>query len=737
MTYNRGKGCETVGRKLLIGVVCEKAYAENVSGVIKGIIAQAFRINCDIVVLSALQSESEKESRYIDSEMDVFKLMLTDRFDGFLYISRSFGSEKRRSQTEQLLMRTGRPVMIAGGHEHNIFENTIQNERHPFERITDHLIDVHGCRVIYFMSGAKGDPACEDRISGFCDSMKRHGLYYDRNSFINIDAHSFPVSRFVDSIVSGKLARPDAVVCSDNTIAASLIDCLCSEGINVPEDIAVTGFDCTGDETLPFCNITSWRKDDFQLGADSLRKLYRMITGNSASRITDKGGGFHIGASCGCRTFGRAGFGTDRRKIVTDRFNGILSDSPIAAEYLDEKDIEDALIGFCGYARYIYRFHSFDICLTSDYMQSVGKGSRSELQIGHRSDMIRYMSVLSSGEIICCEQKFKARDILPVLKENDRRPTALFVNLLRNRNGEYGYTALSFGKNCESLSAGYSRFIYELSIILERFGNMPYHNLMGETGTGTFSLFPPLYIFEKSRRRNADIIVTVEIRSIRRLFLENESTDFRVMITEFEEILGKSLDISENCAIVTHGLYAVLTDRKPRAEQLYRELKSSNVISLLGRENCIAFSSAEIPDSGYSLADAVKMALLNDKSGYVIDGRVTPNPLYEKLCMLRERMQIYPQLDWSIETISRELGISKSYLQKYYRENFGMSIIDSLIHIRMDKAKKLLRETNLTVTAIAEKCGYSSYIHFTKQFRKAENTTPTNYRMKNRADVDI
>lgn len=83
-----------MGRKLLIGVVCEKAYAENVGNIIKGIIAQAFRINCDIVVLSALQSESEKESRYIDSEMDVFKLMLTDRFDGFLYISRSFGSEK-------------------------------------------------------------------------------------------------------------------------------------------------------------------------------------------------------------------------------------------------------------------------------------------------------------------------------------------------------------------------------------------------------------------------------------------------------------------------------------------------------------------------------------------------------------------------------------------------------------------------------------------------------------------
>ena len=140
-----------MGRKLLFGVVCEKAYDENVCGIIKGMIAQAFRINCDIAVLSTLQGESSKESRYTDSEMNLFKLVMSERFDGFLYISRSFDSEKRRTQTEQLLMRTGKPVMIAGGTEHNIFDNTAPNERRPFERITDHLIDVHGCRVIYFL----------------------------------------------------------------------------------------------------------------------------------------------------------------------------------------------------------------------------------------------------------------------------------------------------------------------------------------------------------------------------------------------------------------------------------------------------------------------------------------------------------------------------------------------------------------------------------------------------------
>ena len=121
----------------------------------------------------------------------------------------------------------------------------------------------------------------------------------------------------------------------------------------------------------------------------------------------------------------------------------------------------------------------------------------------------------------------------------------------------------------------------------------------------------------------------------------------------------------------------------------------------------------------------------------MIDGNVTPNPLYEKVCIIRERMRLAPQLDWNIGSISNELGISKSYLQKYYRSNFGVSIIDSLINMRIDMAKKLLRETDMTVTAIAGKCGYSSYIHFAKQFRKTVGYTPTGYRQQHRSEIEI
>ena len=77
---------------------------------------------------------------------------------------------------------------------------------------------------------------------------------------------------------------------------------------------------------------------------------------------------------------------------------------------------------------------------------------------------------------------------------------------------------------------------------------------------------------------------------------------------------------------------------------------------------------------------------------------------------------------------------NKSYLQKYYKNHFEISIIENIIRLRLDMAKHLLSETDMSITQIAEKCGYSSYIHFTKQFRKYEGTTPTEFR-KNEKNV--
>ena len=105
------------------------------------------------------------------------------------------------------------------------------------------------------------------------------------------------------------------------------------------------------------------------------------------------------------------------------------------------------------------------------------------------------------------------------------------------------------------------------------------------------------------------------------------------------------------------------------------------------------------------------------------------NPqLYNLLVPLREEMQQHPEKDWSIQVLCQHTHISRSYLQRMYKIYFNKSIFEELIDFRLQKAKELLRNTELSISNIAVQCGYRSYAHFANQFKAQEGVTPSAYR---------
>ena len=111
----------------------------------------------------------------------------------------------------------------------------------------------------------------------------------------------------------------------------------------------------------------------------------------------------------------------------------------------------------------------------------------------------------------------------------------------------------------------------------------------------------------------------------------------------------------------------------------------------------------------------------------------TENPqLYRQLDQMRQEMKKRPENDWSVTEFCRRTNVSRNYLQKMYRQYFGMNIPEELILFRLEKAKELLSTTNLTISRIAELCGYASYSHFAKQFKASEGVTLSEYREKAR-----
>ena len=82
----------------------------------------------------------------------------------------------------------------------------------------------------------------------------------------------------------------------------------------------------------------------------------------------------------------------------------------------------------------------------------------------------------------------------------------------------------------------------------------------------------------------------------------------------------------------------------------------------------------------------------------------------------------------TLDDIAAVAHLNKNYLVRQFKKTFGVSPISYLINIRMDYAKKLLVESDLSVKSIAVSCGYNDPSFFNTYFKKTFNVSPEAYR---------
>jgi len=89
-----------------------------------------------------------------------------------------------------------------------------------------------------------------------------------------------------------------------------------------------------------------------------------------------------------------------------------------------------------------------------------------------------------------------------------------------------------------------------------------------------------------------------------------------------------------------------------------------------------------------------------------------------------------PNEDFSVEDICREIGISRVQLYRKVKALIGYNVNDYISTVRLQKAKYLLADMQLTIADVAFKVGYSSQAYFSTVFKSKFNLTPTEYREK-------
>jgi len=78
--------------------------------------------------------------------------------------------------------------------------------------------------------------------------------------------------------------------------------------------------------------------------------------------------------------------------------------------------------------------------------------------------------------------------------------------------------------------------------------------------------------------------------------------------------------------------------------------------------------------------------------------------------------------------LAEQVHLNSEYLSRLFKKETGMMLKDYIVSEKMKAAKHLLLTTNLSVSIIASKVGYSNFSNFTQIFKKTEGVTPGEFR---------
>ncbi|MDO5565391.1 MAG: DNA-binding transcriptional regulator [Planctomycetia bacterium] len=103
---------------------------------------------------------------------------------------------------------------------------------------------------------------------------------------------------------------------------------------------------------------------------------------------------------------------------------------------------------------------------------------------------------------------------------------------------------------------------------------------------------------------------------------------------------------------------------------------------------------------------------------------ITERKVAQALGYFRDNVSRNP----TIREVAREVGLSRCSLNRLFVKNLGKTTKEEFTRVRMEWARELLRDTNMSIVEISRHIDYSSSVSFIRAFRSLFRSTPKEYR---------
>ncbi|HQU70697.1 MAG: LacI family DNA-binding transcriptional regulator [Calditrichaeota bacterium] len=228
------------------------------------------------------------------------EFMDSGRVDGVILMA----PKMMDSRLSQRLKQIRGPIVFLNSRPEieNCISFTIDNYQGATSMVR-HLIS-HGYERIAMIKGPEGNSDADERYQGYLDCMLDHGLRIDPSLVVEGD---FTIKGGYHGFMRlfGLPKPPRAIFAANDMMALGAYEAAKQTGINIPDDVALGGFDDIFLSKLLNPRLTTVHAPIVELGSKALRYLLQMISGEVESN-----GDYHeklstglvIGGSCGCES---------------------------------------------------------------------------------------------------------------------------------------------------------------------------------------------------------------------------------------------------------------------------------------------------------------------------------------------------------------------------------------------------------------------------------------------------
>ena len=261
-------------------VLVDSLDDEHELSVVQGALAAARELDARLVIVPGGPVDAPDPRLRVHNF--AFDLIGSGSVLGVLVLSSALGNEIGPAKLATWLERfEGTPVCCMGVPITGRVSVHVDNAG-GIRDVVAHLIEAHGKRNIGFIRGPAHSEESDVRLAAYREALTSRGLTPDVRWLAEGDYNRPSGAHAVRTILDQRrvsVQSLDAIVCANDYMALGALDELGRRGINVPEQIALSGFDDVDSAQASRPTLTTVRQPSTELGREGLKQLVRLASG--------------------------------------------------------------------------------------------------------------------------------------------------------------------------------------------------------------------------------------------------------------------------------------------------------------------------------------------------------------------------------------------------------------------------------------------------------------------------